>query len=182
MTGHASGVTSGQFVTAQGEWVRDANFGLQLRAESISLSSPVTVGGMAKYLGSGLVKGIGAVYGKRLVETFGEHVFEVIEHHPHRLTVRNPPSRHWQLVYVAAQESTWNASSVCFVCSGCALSRRYTSLREIYQKKELTFGPGLGAIVWSLERVIWAGGQAFRVLWCASYWVCTVHLHASTAA
>ena len=61
---------------------------MQMQAKSIELSSPQTVDGMARYLSSGLIKGIGPVYCNRMVERFGSQVFDVIENQPERLMVR----------------------------------------------------------------------------------------------
>jgi ATP-dependent exoDNAse (exonuclease V) alpha subunit len=52
---------------------------------SINPAAPTTVEGIEKYLGSGMIRGIGPVYAKKLVRAFGEKVFEVIEQEPSRL-------------------------------------------------------------------------------------------------
>ena len=60
-------------------------FGLQFRAEMLNSTAPTTREGIEKYLGSGMVKGIGPVYAKKLVEKFGEQIFDVIERQSARL-------------------------------------------------------------------------------------------------
>ena len=52
------------------------------KASTLYTCAPTTKEGLEKYLGSGLIKGIGPVYAKKLVQAFGEAVFEVIEHQP----------------------------------------------------------------------------------------------------
>ena len=79
IVGSLASVSPGEWVTAQGRWVQDKEFGLQLRAELLTSTAPTTKEGIEKYLGSGMVKGIGPVYAKKLVEAFGEAIFEVIE-------------------------------------------------------------------------------------------------------
>src|SRR5258708_16948367 len=78
-------VSAGEWLTAEGRWFQDREFGLQLRAEILKSSAPTTREGIEKYLGSGMVKGIGPVYAKKLVEKFGEKIFDVIENESGRL-------------------------------------------------------------------------------------------------
>jgi exodeoxyribonuclease V alpha subunit len=77
--GSLPSVSAGEWVTAEGRWVQDREFGLQFRAEMLNSTAPTTKEGIEKYLGSGMVKGIGPVYAKKLVAKFGEQIFEVIE-------------------------------------------------------------------------------------------------------
>jgi exodeoxyribonuclease V alpha subunit len=69
----------GEWLTAEGQWIQDREFGLQFRAAVINTSAPTTREGIEKYLGSGMVKGIGPTYAAKLVERFGEKIFDVIE-------------------------------------------------------------------------------------------------------
>ncbi|AUW92537.1 hypothetical protein BXT84_00005 [Sulfobacillus thermotolerans] len=85
VTGQASAVTPGESVMARGYWVVDREYGRQFRARLLQIIPPQTVLGIQKYLASGMVKGIGAVYAQRLVEAFGTQVFTVIEQTPDRL-------------------------------------------------------------------------------------------------
>lgn len=77
--GSLPAVTAGEWLTAEGRWVRDKDHGLQLKADFLKCSEPTSIEGIEKYLGSGLIKGIGPVYAKKLVARFGAKVFEVIE-------------------------------------------------------------------------------------------------------
>ncbi len=83
--GSLPSVSAGEWVTAQGRWIQDREFGLQFRAEMLNSTAPTTREGIEKYLGSGMVKGIGPVYAKKLVERFGEQIFTVIETESARL-------------------------------------------------------------------------------------------------
>ena len=85
VVGHASTVTPGEYVEGTGQWVIDREYGRQFRADTLRLSAPTTPTGIEKYLGSGLVKGIGPVYAHRLVAQFGTEVFTIIESDPDRL-------------------------------------------------------------------------------------------------
>ena len=79
VVGSLPSVSAGEWVTAEGRWVQDREFGLQFRAEMINSTAPTTREGIEKYLGSGMVKGIGPVYAKKLVEKFSEGIFDIIE-------------------------------------------------------------------------------------------------------
>jgi exodeoxyribonuclease V alpha subunit len=84
--GHLLGVRPGETIRLTGRWVRDRKYGEQFRAESYLSVQPATFIGIEKYLGSGLVKGIGPAMARRLVQHFGLDTLEVIEHRPERLT------------------------------------------------------------------------------------------------
>jgi exodeoxyribonuclease V alpha subunit len=85
LIGHAPTVTPGEYASASGNWVTDREHGRQFRAVFVKIAPPNTLGGIERYLGSGMVKGIGPVYASRLVEAFGTAVFDVIEQSPARL-------------------------------------------------------------------------------------------------
>src|SRR5262252_820879 len=83
--GHAPMISAGEFVQASGMWINDRMHGVQFRASFLKATAPTTVEGIEKYLGSGMLRGIGPVYAKKLVRAFGEAVFDVIEQEPGRL-------------------------------------------------------------------------------------------------
>lgn len=83
--GHAPSVTPGEYASASGLWTTDREYGRQFKASFLKIYPPTTLSGIEKYLGSGMVKGIGPVYAGKLVRAFGESVFEVIEKSPDRL-------------------------------------------------------------------------------------------------
>lgn len=85
VVGQASVIASGEFIEAVGTWKNDPQHGLQLSAFSLKSTAPTSLEGIQKYLASGLIKGIGTVYGQKLVEAFGTDVFDVIETMPQRL-------------------------------------------------------------------------------------------------
>ncbi len=85
VVGPLPSVSAGEWLTAEGRWVQDREFGQQFRAEMLTSTAPTTREGIEKYLGSGMVKGIGPVYAKKLVEKFAEQIFDVIETQSARL-------------------------------------------------------------------------------------------------
>jgi exodeoxyribonuclease V alpha subunit len=85
VVGSLPSVSAGEWLTAQGRWVQNKEFGLQFSADMLTSTAPTTREGIEKYLGSGMVKGIGPVYAKKLVDRFGEKIFDVIENESARL-------------------------------------------------------------------------------------------------
>ena len=85
VTGHVPNVQPGEFVTIAGLWIMHKKFGKQFEAKSCSSCLPNSIIGLKKYLGSGMIKGIGPVYAEKLVKRFGIDVLEIIENQPERL-------------------------------------------------------------------------------------------------
>jgi len=78
--GSLPSVTAGEWLVADGWWVRDKEHGLQFKASTLKTVPPTTAEGIERYLGSGLVKGVGPILAKKLVEKFGTDVLSVIEY------------------------------------------------------------------------------------------------------
>jgi exodeoxyribonuclease V alpha subunit len=85
VVGHAAAIAAGEWITASGEWVNDRTHGQQFKARFLRTSPPTSADGIEKYLSSGMIRGVGPVYAKKLVRAFGEKVFDVIEATPGRL-------------------------------------------------------------------------------------------------
>ena len=85
IVGHAAAIAAGEWITATGEWVNDRTHGQQFWARFLKTSAPTTAEGIERYLASGMIRGIGPVYAKKLVRGFGEAVFDIIEGAPQRL-------------------------------------------------------------------------------------------------
>src|SRR5512133_2416868 len=76
VVGHAAAI---------GGWVNDRTHGVQFRADFLRAAAPTTAEGIEKYLASGMIKGIGPIYARKLVKAFREQVFDAIEQTPERL-------------------------------------------------------------------------------------------------
>ncbi len=79
ITGNLAALNVGEYVRAHGRWVTHKEFGRQFAVEKFESVLPRSVVGIKKYLGSGLIKGIGQTYADRIVEKFGERTFEIID-------------------------------------------------------------------------------------------------------
>lgn len=75
----------GQVISLEGEWVIDSRYGEQFEFDSYSYDIPVSKEGIEKYLGSGLIPGIGPVMAGRIVEKFGGEALDIIDENPERL-------------------------------------------------------------------------------------------------
>jgi exodeoxyribonuclease V alpha subunit len=82
VVGTLSNVVAGEYIEAHGTWVTDRTHGQQFKADELKTTPPHTAQGIAKYLGSGLIKGIGPTYAKRIVEIFGDRTLDVIDQSP----------------------------------------------------------------------------------------------------
>jgi exodeoxyribonuclease V alpha subunit len=86
VVGHAPSVAIGEVVEASGEWLHDRNHGVQFRAGELKTSAPTTAEDLQRFLGSGLLKGVGPAVAQRLIASFGSRILDVIERKPHELT------------------------------------------------------------------------------------------------
>jgi len=89
IVGNLPSVTPGETLRLTGEWTHHDKYGDQFRVEAFETVAPATLAGIEKYLGSGLVKGIGPTVARRLVQAFGAQTLQVIEEEPSRLLAVN---------------------------------------------------------------------------------------------
>ncbi len=85
VVGQLAGITPGQELKLSGDWETHPKYGQQFKAASFSVSMPAQIHGIRKYLGSGMIRGIGPALAQRLVDRFGEKTLQVIERSPKKL-------------------------------------------------------------------------------------------------
>jgi exodeoxyribonuclease V alpha subunit len=78
IVGPLPGVQCGETLRLTGEWTRHAQHGAQFKIQSFKSELPASVYGIRKYLGSGLVPGIGKVYANKIVDAFGTDTFRIL--------------------------------------------------------------------------------------------------------
>ena len=83
--GSLPSVSAGEWLTAEGLWVRDRERGLQFRAKVLKAVPPTTSEGVQRYLAGGFVKGVGPVLARKLVSHFGAEVLRIIGNTPDEL-------------------------------------------------------------------------------------------------
>jgi ATP-dependent exoDNAse (exonuclease V) alpha subunit len=82
VVGTVPSVEAGETIEATGAWVQDRDHGLQFKADTLRTLPPASAEGIEKYLGSGMVKGIGPHFARKIVEHFGERTLAVIDESP----------------------------------------------------------------------------------------------------
>ena len=86
VVGSFANIQAGQTLQLQGTWTEHPQYGSQFQVVSYKETKPATLTGIEKYLGSGLIKGVGPVTAKRIVKHFGLETLEIIEHQIERLS------------------------------------------------------------------------------------------------
>lgn len=84
--GNLAALSPGERVKIDGYWITHARYGRQFRIVEFKTLQPSTIEGITKYLGSGLIKGIGPVRAKTIVDHFGTDTLNIIDRHPDRLS------------------------------------------------------------------------------------------------
>lgn len=85
VVGSMATVNVGSVITIKGFWSSNSKYGRQFDAKEWEEALPASIYGIEKYLGSGLIKGIGPVYAKKIVQLFGEQTLDIIEEAPDRI-------------------------------------------------------------------------------------------------
>jgi exodeoxyribonuclease V alpha subunit len=78
-------IIPGESLRLQGQWITNAQYGKQFKAEKCEQVLPASIEGLKKYLGSGLIKGVGPVTAQRIVKRFGLETLDVLDHSPERI-------------------------------------------------------------------------------------------------
>lgn len=158
VVGKAQAVWEGEDVRADGRWVTDKVHGRQFKADNITCMAPKSLDGIEKYLASGLIRGIGKVLAKRIVETFGEDTLHVLSHQSGRL--REVPKL--GAAKIAQIRESWQANETMRenMIFGQTYGIGITKMTKIVRK----YGPDAIAIVkadpYKLCRDIWGIGFA----------------------
>jgi len=86
IVGNLSPINPGESLKLTGRWVQNKRFGEQFQVDDCEVTIPATIHGIQKYLGSGLIRGIGPIMSERIVKTFGVDALDIIERNPQRLS------------------------------------------------------------------------------------------------
>lgn len=134
--GYVPTITAGEQVMVRGSWNMHQKFGKQFDAQSCEKQAPTSIVGLKKYLGSGLIKGIGPVYGDKLVAAFGEKVLEVIDKEPQRLlTVPGIGAKRVEKIIVAWKDQK-EISNIMVFLQNKGISTTYAVKIYKYYKNE----------------------------------------------
>ncbi|MCR4893382.1 MAG: ATP-dependent RecD-like DNA helicase, partial [Eubacteriales bacterium] len=86
VVGNMPGVNTGSILLLTGDYHHDKKYGDQFAVTSFQEILPSGVAGIEKYLGSGMIRGIGPAAAKLIVKKFGRDTIDVLDNHPERLT------------------------------------------------------------------------------------------------
>jgi len=159
VTGQFIDVHPGVQIKVQGSWSFHSKFGKQFQATACNTQLPSTIVGLKRYLGSGLIKGIGKVYAEKMVNHFGHTTLEVIDKNPERLKEINGigPSRIEKIV--AAWESQKDIAAIMVFLQEKGASAAYAT--KIFKH----YGKGSVAVLqenpYRLAEEVW--GIGFKV-------------------
>jgi len=84
-TGYFADITEGDQIIAEGSFIEHKQYGIQFTVTSYEIKEPETSVAMEKYLGSGIIKGVGPALSAKIVKKFGDETFNIIEREPERL-------------------------------------------------------------------------------------------------
>jgi exodeoxyribonuclease V alpha subunit len=158
VVGHLPSALAGEYIEAQGAWVHDCDHGLQFKADHVHTTPPHTVQGIEKYLGSGLIKGIGPQFARRIVEVFGERTLAVIDESPSFLQeVRGIGPRRIQRIRQGWQEQKVVRSIMVFLQSHGVGTARAVRIYKTYGEQAIEL---VRANPYRLATDIW--GVGFR--------------------
>src|SRR6266542_5106039 len=85
VVGNLPELSPGEHLQLQGHWDKHPQHGTQFKAEVCEQTLPASIAGIQSYLGSGMIKGIGPKLAERIVGSFRETTFDIIEQQPNRL-------------------------------------------------------------------------------------------------
>ena len=85
VVGNCAAPNAGEQIASRGQWIKNEQYGDQFKAEEITTSEPGNLAGIERYIGSGLIDGIGPTYAKKLVDKFGPEVFNIIDNRSKQL-------------------------------------------------------------------------------------------------
>ena len=140
VVGNATTMTAGEHIECSGEWHKDKTYGRQFKANhSLTSIQPSGIDDMERYLGSGLIKGIGAPTAKLLIEAFGEDVFTVLDNEPERvLALRGITTKRKQQLLQAWSEQKTVRDIMIFLQSHGMSSGRAVRIYKTYGDETIT--------------------------------------------
>jgi exodeoxyribonuclease V alpha subunit len=158
VVGHLPNALAGGYIEGRGGWIHDRDHGLQFKADDLHTTPPHTAQGIEKYLGSGLIKGIGPHFARKIVEVFGERTLAVIDESPSFLReVRGIGPRRIQRIRESWQEQKVVRAIMVFLQSHGVGTARAVRIYKTYGEQAIEL---VRANPYRLATDIW--GVGFR--------------------
>jgi exodeoxyribonuclease V alpha subunit len=138
LVGNLPGLFAGEKVSAVGKFEVHQSFGKQFQVSSYQIQVPTHTAGIERYLASGIIKGIGKSYAKKIVDTFQEKTLEIIENHPQRLKeVEGLGFKRIQSIHSSYVQNK-SSRSLLISLYACGLSQNFAlKLIKTYKDKAL---------------------------------------------
>lgn len=143
IVGNMPALQPGECIRCWGKWKKHLLYGWQFDVERFKSEIPADVNGIKKYLGSGLIKGIGSTYAQRIVDTFGAATFDILDSHPERLNEVKGLGKKRVLSIIACWQDQKCIRDVMLFLQGYGVSNTYAQKifkaygsRSIEQLKE----------------------------------------------
>ena len=131
IVGNLAAINPGESLKLTGRWVYNKKFGEQFQVEASETTVPATVMGIRKYLGSGMIKGVGPVLADRIVDTFGLDTLGIIEKIPERLSEVEGIGRKRIEMIMKAWEEQKGIKEIMIFLQGHGVSPAYSA--KIYK-------------------------------------------------
>lgn len=158
IVGHFPPLSTGERVRVSGSWVEHPRFGRQLQVASLERLLPRTKDAITRYLGSGLVEGIGPKLAERIVETFGEATLDVIDARPLELARIRGITREKATAISQAVKRNAHLRDLTLLLEATGLGARYaTRIFDAYGESSLSI---VREDPYRLSRDIWGIGFA----------------------
>lgn len=138
VTGNFAALHAGEELHVKGAWSYHAKFGKQFTASDYSTKLPNSIVGLKKYLGSGLIKGIGPVYAQKLVDHFQEDTLTIIDTTPERLyEVSGIGRKRIDQIIASWQEQKYIAHIIVFLQEKGVSTTYATKIYKTYGKQSI---------------------------------------------
>ncbi len=139
VVGNLASPTPGEVLSMQGEWVKHPRFGEQFKVSHFESQAPSSIYGIQKYLGSGLIRGIGPVMAERIVEKFGKDTLDMIENKPQKLSqVPGVGKKRIEMIKIAWEEQRDIREVMLFLQSQGVSSGYATKIFKQYGSQSIT--------------------------------------------
>lgn len=131
--GNSASIGAGEYIEGTGLWFNDKNHGLQFKTTHLKSTTPTSEDGILKYLSSGMIKGIGPHYAKKLIDAFGKDVFEVIEKSPKKLSkIEGIGKKRYKMILAAWSEQKYIREIMIFLQSHGVSTARAVRIYKTY--------------------------------------------------
>lgn len=139
VVGNLAAVNVGATIRLKGEWRYDSKFGKQFNVVDYRETVPATIAGIEKYLGSGLIKGIGPVYARRIVKHFKEETLKVIEESPdYLINVEGIGQKRVDMIKKAWQEQKEIKNVMLFLQSNGVSTAYAVKIYKTYRNESIS--------------------------------------------